>query len=79
MYHDVTQDMIQKVREYECSMNGHRWDTIEEISYEFPLGAYCNHCGTDSKLMPRTIFETQILDLKEKIQRLEAQEWKSAL
>lgn len=48
----VTVQMIQAVREHECSLLGHRWYIIEEVGNTLPVRVYCSNCGVDSGLVP---------------------------
>lgn len=41
----VTPEEIQRVREYECSIAGHKVEPVFEMGGEDPLAITCSHCG----------------------------------
>lgn len=45
----VTQEMIQAVREHECSLSGHDWQVIESVGFG-PVMVVCVRCGKNSGL-----------------------------
>jgi hypothetical protein len=40
-----TREDIQKVREYECRMNGHIYSHLEAMFVDGPIAVVCMNCG----------------------------------
>jgi hypothetical protein len=45
-----TAEEIARVRRYECSMNGHSWDVVEQFGGP-PVSIHCTHCGESHKVV----------------------------
>lgn len=53
---EVTPEIVQAVRDHECTLRGHDWVVLKEMGKEFPVAVVCSNCGVDSRLIERPVW-----------------------